>query len=75
MLKLTATQRDGTPLVLFGLSRMNIDRLVAGEPISFELAEVDLGPGTLVIWAGSTEQAMADELQDMIRPQTRVERR
>jgi hypothetical protein len=42
MLKAKVTGDDGRPLYIFGLSAENVRRLLAGDPIYFDGAEVDL---------------------------------
>lgn len=61
-------------VVLFGLSRLNIERLQAGMPISFEGSEVNLPDVRFVIIAGETEPEMAQMLRDggMVGPETKV---
>lgn len=59
---------------VFGLSRENITRLTAGEPIVIRLHEQGLtGPAvSIVLCYGETEEALALELQEFIGPQTTV---
>lgn len=59
---------------VFGLSRENITRLTAGEPIVIRLNEHGLtGPAiSLVLCYGETEEALALELREFIGPQTVV---
>lgn len=54
--------RYGANLVL-GLSRQNIQRLLAGQPIRFNLAELALGSGEVVIFFGETEATMLKDLE------------
>ncbi len=51
-------------LILLGLSRMNIERLIAGQPIKFDGAEIGLPGLTVGILFGETEQAMEQSLID-----------
>lgn len=44
MLKARGQTGDGTPLVVIGLSGENMTRLMAKEPIQFDLAELGLPP-------------------------------
>ena len=59
------------PLIGFGLSFANLDRLKAGEPIKVDLEQMGL-QGTVLIFAGVTEQEMARQLQDLIGDETVV---
>lgn len=52
--------------VIFGLSRLNLERLQEGKPIMFDGAEVGL-EGRICITFGETEQAILDELNTAIR--------
>lgn len=70
MIKAIATTDDG-PLVLFGLSHANLDRLKAGQPIRVDMTELG-GQGEILIFAGATEATMAAELADFIGPATTV---
>ncbi|MGZ8317525.1 MAG: hypothetical protein ACXWVD_00350 [Telluria sp.] len=60
MLKLKAQGLNG-PITVLGLSQKNIEKLQDGLPIKFDLAELG-GEGEMLIFAGSTEEAMLDEL-------------
>lgn len=63
MIKATGRQADGKPFVLLGLSRENCRRLLEGQPIKIDMA--DLGQperGTVLICAGETEEAVKREL-------------
>ena len=61
MLKALAHTDDG-PLLVFGLSAMNIIRLQEGLPIKINLAELGL-KGSMMIFAGDTEASMEQELR------------
>ncbi|PZG20631.1 hypothetical protein [Nonomuraea aridisoli] len=63
MIKARGIARDGQrPLALFGLSGENVTRLMAGEPISVNLADIGLPDIQIVIVGGRTEQALAEQL-------------
>ena len=51
-------KKENGEILLYGLSRKNIESLVAGDPISFE---GDGFPDTLIIF-GETEKDIADQL-------------
>lgn len=61
------------PLYVFGLSHENLDRLRAGQPITFSMrergADVD---GRVVICAGPTEEAIALEWSELVGKHTKV---
>ena len=52
----------GGNLVLLGLSRMNVDRMVAGLPVLFDGADVGLDGIRITIVYGETERAIIDQL-------------
>lgn len=53
--------RYGDNLVI-GLSRRNLELLQSGKPIRFNLSDLNLPAGEVVIFFGETEQAMMEEL-------------
>lgn len=55
MIKAKATLKDGRPLIVLGLSKMNLKKLKEGYPIKFNLNEIDL-EGEVLIFCGKTEQ-------------------
>lgn len=63
MIKVKTTRGDGAPLYILGLSAENIALLKNGKPIHVDLAKMG-GPlaGSVVIFAGETEEAMFAEL-------------
>lgn len=63
MIKARLQLKDGQPLVVLGLSGENITRLMADEPILFNLADVGLGDGKLMVIGGRTEGAIIAQLQ------------
>lgn len=62
MIKATGRTGDGRPIVLLGLSGENVTRLMAEEPIRFDLAELGLPPTVVVIVGGRTEDAITEKL-------------
>lgn len=62
MLKARGKDEDGTPLMLIGLSGENVTRLVAGESIAFDMAEMGLPPCHVLITYGRTDQDIMVEL-------------
>lgn len=66
MIKAVGRTGLGVPLLLLGLSRENVARLVAGEPVRVSAAEMGrLGMPQIevAICYGKTEQAIIDELK------------
>lgn len=61
MIKARGTDGD-RPLMLLGLSGENVTRLIAGEPIRFDAAEIGLPSCTVVIMYGHTEADIAAAL-------------
>jgi hypothetical protein len=54
---------DGKPLVLIGLSGENMARLMADEPIRFNLADLGMPPTVVLIVGGRTEDDIANRLR------------
>lgn len=61
MIKARGTAPDGRPVLVLGLSHDNLDRLRAGQPITFDAKPYGYD-GEILIFAGKTEKAMADAL-------------
>lgn len=61
MLKGKGTTSDGRPVLIIGLERGNIERLQAGQPIKFDMADVGI-VGECVIVAGETAESIAADL-------------
>lgn len=61
--------RSGDDLI-FGLSALNVEKLMEGKPIAIDLRELGLPKGRVMIFYGKTEQDMKAELEavGMIRP-------
>jgi hypothetical protein len=62
MIKARYEDAGTTPTVLLGLSGENITRLVAGEPLLADLAELGLSTRVVIVY-GKTEAAIAAELR------------
>lgn len=62
MLKLML-KRDKGPLIVFGLSKVNIQKLQEGKPMNIRLSDLGL-EGEVYIFAGDTEQTMLAELEE-----------
>ncbi len=52
--------------IILGLSRTNIERLQAGQPISFDGATIGLEGKTFVILFGETEKTIMQELESAV---------
>jgi hypothetical protein len=64
MIKAVGRTGLGRPLLILGLSGENVTRLMADEPISFDLAELGLPPMRVVIVGGRTEDAITEQLAE-----------
>lgn len=51
-------------LVIFGLSKLNIERMQEGKPVAFDGAEVGLDGVRIMIMYGETEIAIVHELEE-----------
>lgn len=72
MIKFTA-DRAGRTLIGLGISAGNVQRLKEGKPIHIHLEELNLPwKADIMIMYGETEQALADELEEFISPETVV---
>lgn len=64
MIKATGGSKDGTPLLILGLSRLNTEKLLDGQPIHVRVDHVDprLPALNVVLMGGETEEDIAAEL-------------
>lgn len=67
MIKANARDDKG-PLAIFGLSGEDMTRLMAGEPIVFDLAELGFSPLLITILGGRTEHDIAADLDKLYGP-------
>lgn len=74
MVKCRATGPDGELILAFGLSRANVERLTAGQPIRIRGAEIGLPKLSMMIFFGETEREMDTMLRAhrLIGPETVV---
>lgn len=56
-------KNDGGRMAVLGLSGENVTRLMAGEPILLDLAELGLPPQRIVIVGGRTEADIEHDLR------------
>lgn len=70
------TKSGGRLLIMLGLSRLNVDRLIAGEPIKMT-PELHNLPQTLEIgiFFGETEEVMKQELEKSYKVRNFEDRR
>ena len=62
MIKFSATTKEGTKLLTFGLSEGNLAKLREKKPILIDLGQLGVpGVQVMIMW-GETEQSMMDEL-------------
>lgn len=52
--------------IVLGLSDENVKRLQAGDPIFFNLKELEMGDANVLIFNGRTEESMYLEMVDYI---------
>jgi hypothetical protein len=71
MIKLSGVQGDGRPIIILGLSEMNVTKLREKMPIHINADELGF-PGEIVIILGDTEDSLAKELHELISERTRV---
>lgn len=57
-------------VVIFGLSERNLELLRKGMPIKINMTELGL-TGTILIFYGKTEEAMYEELKELVGPETK----
>lgn len=53
----------GDPVLIIGLSRLNVERLLDGMPIRFNASELGLPPLTVLILGGETEDSITEEFR------------
>jgi hypothetical protein len=70
MVKFTATTGDARKVIGFGLSRANIEKLIAGRPIVVVGEVIGEAHREFMIFFGETEAAMRDMMADFITPET-----
>jgi hypothetical protein len=70
----TASQPDGRSVIVLGLTRGNVDRLTAGQPVHIGADSHPGFPAGLVvtIFFGETERDLTDALRSLIGPETKI---
>lgn len=71
MIKFKAT-KDGKPLLGFGLSEGNIEKLQQGLPIMIDLADMDAGEGKVIIFYGGTDEELVEMCSPLLQPETEI---
>lgn len=66
MLKIRGQTPDKRPMLVLGLTRLNLDLLGGDEdrPIGIELSELGFGNGVIIIVGGETQVAIAEKLHE-----------
>ena len=72
MIKAAATDQQGRPVAIVGLSLDNIRLLVEGRPIKTDTDFLGFPGGTLMIFVGKTEEEMAEMMKPLIKDDTKV---
>ncbi len=67
MIKASGRTVDGTPVLMMGLSGENIARLMNGEPITFDTADLGLPQLRIVVLGGRTEADIAISIRSNFR--------
>jgi hypothetical protein len=68
MIQMVLDGRDGVPVVMLGLTRENIDRLLTGQPVFIRGAALGVPTVNIAITAGEDEKAILDALRDAGMP-------
>ena len=73
MVKFSFESNDGTTCLGLGISRENVNRLIEGKPIRFDLRELKLTvDGAIMIYFGETERDLQQAVAEFIGPETEV---
>lgn len=72
--------RGGRPMIGFGLSRANCEKLVSGKPIFIDLKVMmmrvhevpDLNEATVLIFGAETDQSMESEITKLLGKPNRI---
>ena len=65
MIKATGRMPNGMPVLILGLSGENVTRLIAGEPMRFNLTDIGMPPLEVVIHYGKTEEDIVGDLRQV----------
>lgn len=67
MIRLTLAGRGAKPLYVLGITQLNVDRLVAGNPIKVELDELGGNDSVVVLYAHDAE-GLCQEIAKVVSP-------
>jgi hypothetical protein len=70
MLQAIAELKDGKKLMILGLTRKNLERLLDGRPIKFDATKLGY-PGFISIFVGETEATMTEDLAEFMDSNTK----
>ena len=68
--------RDATEIIILGLTKRNVEKLIAGQPVHVrnEVHGKGIPPGWEIIIAyGETEKALFESMKPAIGPDTKIE--
>jgi hypothetical protein len=66
VIKASGALKDGTPVVVLGLSGEDMTELISHEPITFDLTEFGLPGAQFIIVGGRTDETILDQLRTHI---------
>ena len=72
MLKFKMDGEGGKVMIGLGLTRENIDRLVAGEPVLAKLEQIDMPKVEVAIFFGESLPDLLKELAPWVGPDTKM---
>jgi hypothetical protein len=73
MIKFAFNDNEDRTHLGLGISRENVNRMIAGKPIRVDLTELGLAPnGSILIFFGETERELQQQLAEFIGPDTKV---
>jgi hypothetical protein len=75
VIKFVFEDKDGRNHLGLGISRENVNRLIAGQPIRVRLPEMREGlsiDGAVMIYFGETERELQQAVAEFVGPETKV---
>lgn len=63
MIKAIVQSNGGVKIVVLGVTRENIDRMLDNKPVRLNFSQLGLPPQTVVIIAGETEMDIMEDLR------------
>jgi hypothetical protein len=64
MIKFVTQSKDGAKVIGLGLEAENINRLIDGQPIAFDMAELGLPGQKILIMYGESQDDIKQQLRD-----------